>query len=431
MPLLKMDKKGNIVQSDSRFDGVHGIGAVADMVDQGDMYELSLEPNADYKKAQRDREALRKLQVKSHEAKVRKYAQDKLKQQQMEVKRAAALEKKYQQKKQELYKNQLMQNSAYLAAKFKGGNVEKLSGVSGFGVNADGRQPDLSQAATDYQPILQANEAFGGDTENWGNETGLGYHSNDEVNKHQLGGINTQMGELSYSPEKVDQKRYLRKDKNPINEASQAEVVNEAFTSDDEYALRQFLDGTYVVKLYKKGHPGVWNKVITDDHFKNQINSRNNSWNHSAEFAKFIAQGWGYSILDNGKEYRLVKVPYYWGLPMYVPDNPRNMYTGIYFSKKYSFPGAGPGTEFRNGTVMREDDIWPTMDQALYPVILAAAKEYAQHSDEYGVWQGREFQKKVLKEAKTQSSGGGFFQKLFSKSSPNYQHPFLKQGLLK
>jgi hypothetical protein len=115
MPILALDKKGNIIQTDSRFNGAQGIGAVADMVDQGDVTELSMNPE-DIKKIDRDRAAIKNLENKIQQAKIRKYAEDKKKQAFKENQRASYLEKKYRQAKKQDYRDQLYKNTAYLAA---------------------------------------------------------------------------------------------------------------------------------------------------------------------------------------------------------------------------------------------------------------------------------------------------------------------------
>ncbi len=117
---------------------------------------------------------------------------------------------------------------------------------------------------------------------------------------------------------------------------------------------------------------------------------------------------------------------------MFVPDNNRNLYTALStaLGPYWGYPYAGPGHEFRNGSTSREGKR-ATYFQALYPVIKAAAKEFALYSDQYGVWQGRQFQNKLSSRNKQSSGGPGFFKKLFSSVDPNFNHPMIKQGLLK
>lgn len=420
MPLLRLDKNGNIVQSDSRFNGVQGIGSEPEMVDSDDVTALSL---IEDDKVLKDRAALRRLQHLSNVNKVKKYAQNKVAEEKAKMQAKINAEKKFNKLKAEHYAAQLKKNNSFLKARHTPGS-ELLSGVSGFGFSADGRQPLLDAPAVDWQPILEANTAFGGNVEDWGHSTGLGYHSNQSVD---------QLGELSYNPNDVVGDTGLRKTRMPIGEANQAEIINEPMTTDDEYDLRQFIDGAYVIRHYMKNDPRSYSNWITDDAFKTHMSQINNSWNHSSEMAKVIQQGWGYSILDNGKSIRLVKVPYYWGLPMYVPDNDRNLYTAKYFSKTAMYSRAGINNEFRfrTGTITPREGERLNNFQALYPVILAAAKEYALHSDEFGNWQGRDhvrsFENKVIAspEAKNLQSTQT------AQVNVSYAHPMLKHGLIK
>ena len=432
MPILSMDKHGNIVQTDSRFNGAQGIGQVAEMVDQSDVTELSLSPE-EQKKVARDRKAIAKIQHMNKMNQIKKYAEDKKKLAMKEAKRAAQLEKRYMQAKKQNYRDQLYKNTAYLAASQKPGH-EIMSGVSGSGYSADGREPMLSRASQDVQPIVQANVAFGGDAQEWGNEMGVGYHSNTEVKKHGFSGLGF-MDSVWDDPEAQlePHSKYQRPDFNTIGEAEQHAIVyDEPMTTDDEYALRKFIGGNAVVNVYQKGHPRSVSNQVTKDHLKQQVVTRNNNWNHSSEMAKVISQGWGYSILDDGKSIKLVKIPYYWGMPYFVPDNDRNMYTTLStaLSSYWAYPYAGATSEFRNGSTTRKGKR-PSWFQAFYPFIKAAAKEYAIHSDQYGVWQGRQYKNEVINSSGKKSSGSGFFKKLFANVSSDFNHPLVKQGLLK
>ena len=418
MPILALDKKGNIIQTDSRFNGAQGIGAVADMVDQGDVTELSLNPE-DIKRVQRDREAIRNLDNKIQQAKIKKYAEDKKKQAFKETQRAAYLEKKYREAKKQQYRDQLYKNTSYLAASQKPG-MDQMSGVSGYGFSADGRKPFLNQSAQDYQPILQANVAFGGDAQEWGNETGLGYHSNTDVKKHGFAGLGAT--------------NYLRQNNENLNEAATAEVINEGMTPNDEFALKQFDEGSTTIPYHHPNYPQSTNTLVVSNSLKNQLASINSSSNTSAEMAKVISQGWGYSIIDDGEDnVRLVKVAYHWALPIYVPDNTANTYTKEYaagYSSATNMLSGMPGLQW--GVLKKMPQAKKTTWNALRPVIEAAAKEYAAKSDEYGVWQGRDYSKlNVAKATAQKSDGGSFLKKLFSKGTGNFSHPLIKQGLLK
>lgn len=416
MPLLKIDEQGNVVEVDARFNGSVGLGRTAEMVDQGDMTELSLEPNSDNQKIMKDRMALRKLEALSRKNKIKKYAKNVQKEKAKEQARAAYLEKAYNQKKQELYKAQLYQNMSYLLAQQKGGNTEKLAGVAGFGFSADGRQPILSQAAVDWQPILQANVAFGGDAEEWGHDTALGLHSNTHVNKLKLNGL----GAVSEN----------------MSETKNAVVLNESLSPLDEYILQNFDNGNYVVNFYQVGQPSKAGSQITDDAYKQQVHTRNDQWNTSSEMSKIAAQGWGYSILDNGDDdIQLVKVAYRWGLPIYIPDNPKTIHNlaktaGVGEQNYYwQYPWSSGATEFRNGATSGRVTFW----NALRPVIQAAAREYATHADQYGVWKGRDYSKlSEITALTTPTSVETVAQtKPAQRVMSNFQHPMLRQGLLK
>jgi hypothetical protein len=291
----------------------------------------------------------------------------------------------------------------------------------------DGRQPVLNESSKDWQPILQANTAFGGDTQEWGNETGYGYHSNTDVKKHGLGGING-MGLTIYG---------ARERGEVLNEKETAEVINEGMSPNDETALKQFDEGSTTIPYHHPNYPQTINTLVVSNNLKNQLATKNSSINTSSEMSKVISQGWGYSIIDDGEDnVRLVKVAYHWALPIYVPDNTMNTYTKEYaagYTSAINMPAGMPGLQW--GVLKNMPQAKKTIWNALRPVIKAAAKEYAAKSDEYGVWQGRDYSKLDQNKAVQKSSGGGFLKKLFTNVNPNvnpnFTHPLVKQGLLK
>lgn len=431
MPILKLDRSGNVVESDARLNGVQGIGRLPDMVDDDDVTSLSLIEN---NKTLKDRAGLRRLEAMTKMNKIKKYSQDQALQKKLQEKKAQVLEKMYVEKKKQQYKNNLYKDMSYLKARQDGGKTSVMSGVAGFGFSADGRQAVLSQASVDWQPIQQANSAFGGDAENWGNDTAFGIHSNDSVNKMNLSGFGANEG----SPEPKEMQT-LRDDPAQATIGSSSPVST--FTEKDKFILEAWNNGTYVSPIwynYANTPPTVWKNILWTDILKSELADNNTEINHSSLMTAFARQGWGYSMFkDTAGKINVVRVAFHWGLPMINIERPYNpLFTPDYifeqrhYSRDHIFE-AGTGYGINSAHKIQGANAKLNIWNVLSPVIMAAAREY---NYKFGkpVSSGIPVHSTSQK-AMTNSSGLSFTQrlKLLFGNKGDYNHPLIKQGLIK
>lgn len=418
MPLLTLTKDGEIYEVDARLDGAQGMGRAPELVEADDVTALSLVEND---KVLKDRAAVRKLQMMSHMNKVKRYAEHAGKKAAQEVLRQKIAEKRFENEKKKAYLASLYKNQSYLTARQQGGLPEKMSGVTGYGFTSDGRRPVGSQASLDWNPILQANTAFGGHDEHWGADTGLGQNPDWEA--------------FSWRDEKSGEvEKYVTPNMGMMDQK-------------DVFTLEQFDDANYSVPWYTQRKSGEFSELdqrgsgpfVVNKSRLDYENNRNMQFVGGSKMAEYARNGWGWSMYETPEgKIVVLKVAYHYGLPMIDPFNEENV---NYRNLRYLLNLRGalyncPPYYFKNEYAIRNGNLFT----ALAPAIVAAHKEYNTRLAELGPTydpEGYKLQYSVVgprKSAGASAGGGSIFQNLFKalfgETKANYQHPFLKQKLL-
>lgn len=343
---LKRNAQGQIVESNFSMNGEEGIGKVPELVEEGNLYELTEVEDSKVVKDRQKAQAMGQLQKVNQVISYKNYMQ----QQAEQERRSQLLGEQMFHAKQKMHEVQNFRNNNLKAQAIKQGNMmtENLSGVSGYGLTADGRQPVLSRAAVDFQPIVMTDKAFGSydKGDQWGQTMGLT--------------VQVAHGATNLPP------------------ANQpAPLVGNlpgAFTAHHKFVIDTWNNNTWAAKyFYPNNVSQAWTKVF-DENNKKSINQFNESYNTAKEVQAAAARGWMWSgwFKPNGS-WVSVKVPYVYGLPMDNPSNPivqnRNGW------RKFNVLGTGtvrhPASKYTLGS-----DSYGSYFNLLQPVIEAFAVYY-------------------------------------------------------
>lgn len=448
MPILRLDKLGNVVEADARLDGDEFLGRSAEMTDSGDVTELSIENTADWKKSQKDRAALEKIRELNRANMLKKIANEKRKLQQKkfldDIKKEALWKKRQAENAK---RNSLAAKRQILAARSAALPDGTMSGVSGFGLTADGRRPILSRASVDWQPIETADYAFGGSSPNtWEENWGFGMEAN-----------TSQLGETPVTAA-YPKEEWKGECLTSVADLKRAGV--DAYTERMAYDVERFKEGTYAT-VFRWANTGGTSSIVFDEQMKSSIQNMSAQGIGQALMTEYIKQGWGWSGYEENGKFVEVKIPYIYGLPYDRPE------CGIK-------PGAGWGDPahpyYRDNwrkrayhsqkIILNGEELPPTYFNLLKPLIKALAlkfdEQYAHLNkalNEEAIKQEIQHTAKEMADAEAfvieQKAAGimskeqeSFFDKIlkFLKGGvaatqegkkSDYRHPMLKEGLIK
>lgn len=403
MPLLKVNKNGEVYQTDSRMNGVSGIGNLPQLVDADDVTSVSLLPD---KNVQKDKQALARLEYMDRMNKIKKYAQDKLKENILEAAQKKRAEAEYQKKKVEEYQSQLFKNMSYLKARSTPGQ-EKLSGVSGNGLSADARQPNLSRASLDWAPIVTTDVAFGG-SDDWGSSTNYKGAPDSTIGSPQVGVM----------PDDTPLNTWLPETKVTRNFSKNLYDTPEKRAD----ALNQFKAGAFAVPLFARVGGNHIASLSFGSQEKERLHGLNNSFVGSHALSDFIEKNYAYSILiDKNGNKKIIPVSYVYGLPLINPHHTTTQYKDPEFMARLNGPVSKYGTE----AVHNYEDVEKNGDyfRLLQPIILAAHEDYMIKNN-LSYPDGS----KVIEEPEVVRGSEPHHR---VSTNQNFQHPMLKAGLLK
>lgn len=431
MPLLKMDKNGQIYESDSRFDKEIGVGKRPELVDEDNVQKLSVPMSA---QAIRDRANLQIKEERNRQNLIRKAARENI--------LLNLLNEKELQKRTKLLNEQHRlerihneQRSAIMKKAIRDGTIdrEQLGGVSGYGLTSDGTTPIFPRPSVDWKPVVDEAVAFG-------RKTQFGDLIDESVadfgSTRYKDGMGSSEIAIILSDAKQDATQALNYD--PMTHVRLDDLnVEGEFSAEDQHWIDQWFQGILKVKFYYKDNPNQPYYFVWNEQNKDNVIRYRKKYCGEAEESLNLQRGWAYSGYwdDNGNWVRL-QVPLVHGLPI----EPTSCDVNNYEYAMELGPYGGGRDKWVNGTYI----------ELAKRVIIAFARQFKARQKEIEEMQRKavenaalkttqavadaHFDEKIQTLSQAEKRQGGFLELLknfFYGSPSSYQHPMVTKNLLK
>lgn len=416
---LKMDKNGEIFQTDALQGNEKGVGRKAVLVQDSDVHNFSTLQDP---KVMRDRKALHNLKKLNHQNQINKLKEDKNKQALIERARRHQMEKEFWLKKKVHALQENMKNMRKIAGIKQGyQNFEKMSGVSGFGLTTDGRKPYADMPSLDWTPIEQVDEAFGKYPDGGMGALPEGYVSTQPTGKiQQLSEFDMQRLNSSLPEDEVATSAPTMLTNSNIKgkfSSFHKDIIDKFFSGKFKFS---YSTGTNATTLYY---------MNIDMPLRNRVQDHNRQYNPAAEIKASGSRGWAWSGWYENGAWVSVKIPFIHGLPIDTPSNANKMLQTSWRKNKF-FGYYKPIIEAFALKKKLADEQNAAEKQRLLEQARIAGEQSAQSKS----FTTTEKIQEIVTDAFTNAAEGQLMNVKKDLAEPkimSHAHPMLRQGLLK